>query len=361
MSADESSEGRPIYDRPFVAPPESIVSDGAFSYGCFNGPIPRTNILDVDMPYHYQVPCWFKKSRCKQWRAFQLGDSRYFVFTAMYEAGIFGLALFYIWDRERKRAHEYRRLVPLRSFGIGEKLNGEQLEFGDRHGHIMYRTDLSKGEVLIEASVSRRGRRPAFSAGFRLAYNGRQTSACSSCLPLGLNRAMYSAKVLMPMEGWVLADDERYEMIGADAMGIMDDHKGFYPYRMHSDWVTGFGIDGKGRRVGFNLTDNQVRDQSVYNENILWINSRAFPLPPVKVTRPHGPAAEWHIQDTEGLVDLLFRPERKNDIKLNALVFAVNYHGPFGSFEGTLRSPDGSERIAVRSLYGMGEKKYLRV
>jgi hypothetical protein len=171
---------------------------------------------------------------------------------------------------------------------------------------------------------------------------------------------MYSTKVLMPMQGWFEVAGERVDFEGPDCMGIMDDHKGYYPYRLRFDWVAGFGLDPKGRRIGFNLTDNQVRDQRLYNENVLWINSRLFPLPPVKVTMPNGPCGTWHIQDTEGLVDLLFKPERRNDIRFNALVVRTNYHGPFGRFEGTIRSADGGEKIDAACVSGMGEQKYLR-
>ena len=93
---------------------------------------------------------------------------------------------------------------------------------------------------------------------------------------------------------------------------------------------------------------------------MLWINSRVFPLPPIKVTRPNGHDKPWHIQDTEGLVDLMFKPERKNDMKINLLLASSDYHGPFGSFEGRLRSPDGAEKIDALGLFGMGEQQYLR-
>lgn len=360
MPADGEKPEARQYERPLLPPPDQVVQDGQFTLGCFNGPIARVNMLDVDKPYHYRVPRWVKAMRCKEWRAFQFGDSRFFFFSALYEAKSFGLVMFIAWDRERKQAHEIKRMIPFRSFGIGERLDGEEVGFADRQSSLRFSTPLSESVVLVEASSARRGKRSGFSGSFRFSYNRRQTAPCSVCLPLGLNRAMYSSKVLMPMEGWFETDDERYEFIAADSMGIMDDHKGFYPLQMRYDWVTGYGIDYKGRRVGFNLTDNQVRDQALYNENILWVNSRAFPLPPVKVTRPQGSGGVWHIQDTEGLVDLLFKPEKKNDIKIDALLLAADYHGPFGSFEGTLRSPDGGEKVDAKNLYGMGEKKYLR-
>ncbi len=360
MAGEPSPDERAPYARPFSEPPPAIVQGGQFVHGCFSAPPGLVNMLAVDRPYHYQVPSWVKDLRCKEWKAFQFGDRRWFFLAALYEAKTFGLVQFSAFDRERGRAMEFRRVLPLSGFGIGDRLDGERIAYKTRNAALSMAFDLTGGAISVEASRARSAGAKPFSGSFQFAYNARQCAPSSVCLPLGLNRAMYSTKALLPMQGWFEADGERFEFASPDAMGVFDDHKGYYPYNMRYDWVTGFGQDPKGRRVGFNLTDNQVRDQERYNENVLWINSRVFPLPPIKVTRPNGPDKTWHVQDTEGLVDLRFKPERKNDLKINLLVAAVDYHGPFGSFEGTLRSPDGAERVEAKGLFGMGEQKYLR-
>jgi hypothetical protein len=360
MAGDDSQNEREPYNRELIDPPASIVRDGLFVLGCFNGPVERANMLDVERPYHYAVPRWVKDYRCKRWRAFQFGNSRWFFFTMLQEIQHFGFAHFSAYDKERGRFYTLKRIVPLSRFGINERLDGEHIGYHGRHARIEYSYDLSGGAITLDTRSMRRQRRRTFEGSFSFAYNSRQSAPSTVCLPFGLNRAMYSTKVLMPMQGWFEADGERFEFKAPDAMGVMDDSKGFYPYRMRHDRVVGFGTDSKGRRVGFNLTDNQVRDQLIYNENVLWINSRVFPLPPIKVTTPNGPENAWHIQDTEGLVDLAFKPQRHNDTKLNLLVTSMDNHVPFGSFEGMLRSPDGGEKVDAKGLYGMGEQRYLR-
>jgi len=163
----------------------------------------------------------------------------------------------------------------------------------------------------------------------------------------------------MPMEGEFSVGGESHRFEGPSSMGIIDDHKGYYPYRLRYDWVTGFGADAKGRRVGFNLTDNQVRDQVRYNENCLWINNKVWPLPPVKMTRPQGPAGDWIIQDTEGMVDLVFVPELANDLRFNLGILESDYNGPLGGFRGFVSNGEG-EKIQADQLYGAGEREYLR-
>lgn len=180
------------------------------------------------------------------------------------------------------------------------------------------------------------------------------------CLPLGLNRAMYSTKILMPMEGEFSIGGKSHRFEGPESMGIFDDHKGYYPYQMQYDWATGFGADAKGRRVGFNLADNAVvRDPARNNENCVWINNKVWPLPPVKMTRPQGPGGDWIIQDMEGMVDLVFTPELTNDIRINLGIVESEYNGPLGTFKGFVRGGNG-EKIQAELLYGAGEKEYIR-
>ncbi|MBN2873486.1 MAG: DUF2804 family protein, partial [Spirochaetales bacterium] len=232
MPAESDSDERPPYGRSIVDPPDHIVRDGTFVLGCFNGPPGKANMLDVERPYHYPVPRWVKDFRCKEWVAFQFGNERWFFFTALYEAKSVGLAQFSAWDREREKILEFRRIVPLGRFGIGEALDGKTLSCSNRRQSLQYSFDISAGSMTVQARMARHGTRPAFDGAFTFAFNTRQTAASAVCLPLGLNRAMYSTKVLMPMRGWFDVGGERTELDGPDSMGIIDDHKGYYPYRM---------------------------------------------------------------------------------------------------------------------------------
>ena len=75
----------------------------------------------------------------------------------------------------------------------------------------------------------------------------------------------------------------------------MDDHKGFYPYVMQYDWVTGMGYSQEGKLQGFNLTDNQVRDHERFNENCLWLDGKNVSTPTYKnsTTGWHN----WYLED----------------------------------------------------------------
>lgn len=339
--------------------PESAVTRGEFEYGRFGAPFARANLLDVERPFGYKLPRFAKARRLKEWRALQFGDGRWFFFTALYDAKTFGLAIFHAYDRERKRRLWFQTPLPGGLLSFGERLSGSRTVFRSRRFFLEYDCEFDSGFLSVAVQRSDRDASRSFAGAFRFSCGPKAAAPESVCLPLGINRAMYSTKMLMPFEGGFTAGSEAFGFQGPGAMGVLDDHKGFYPYSMRYDWVTGFGLDQKGRRAGFNLTDNQVRDQAKYNENCLWINNKIWPLPPVKVTRAQGPSGEWVVQDTEGLVDLVFVPEVPNDIRFNFGLAESDYHGPFGSFRGLVKNGEG-EKVQAELLYGMGEQKFLR-
>jgi hypothetical protein len=345
--------------RGFDPAPDSIVQGGEFALGRYGTPFRRANMLDVHRPFHYPIPRLVKDWRLKEWQAYQFGDARWFFFASLYNAKICSLVLFIAYDRERKKKYLIRRFVPGSIFHFPESLSGSDVFY--RGSRILLDSDCDFDSGAVQLTVVRGSRSPSgrFSGRFRFACGPKSAAPSVVCLPLGMNRAMYSTKILMPMEGEFSAGGENYRFEGPASMGILDDHKGFYPYRLRYDWVTGFGADAKGRRVGFNLTDNQVRDQVRYNENCMWINNKVWPLPPVKMTRPQGSAGDWIIQDTEGMVDLVFVPELANDLRFNLGIVESDYSGPLGSFRGFVRNGEGS-KIRAELLYGAGEKEFLR-
>jgi hypothetical protein len=345
--------------RPFEPSPAAIVEGGAFAFGRYGTPFARANMLDVSHPFHYRVPHLIKNLRLKEWQAYAFGDRRWFFLASLYNAKICSLVFFLAYDRERKKRYLIRRFIPGGVFRFSESLSGSDVFYRGARSLLESTCDFDSGSMqLTVVHGSRRGER-RFSGRFSFSCGPKAASPSVVCLPLGLNRAMYSTKMLMPMEGEFSAGGERHRFEGPSSMGIVDDHKGFYPYRMRYDWVSGFGSDPKGRRVGFNLMDNQVRDQARNNENCLWINNKVWALPPVKVTRPQGVTGEWIIQDTEGMVDLIFVPELANDLRFNLGLVESDYSGPIGSFRGFVSNGEG-EKIKGENLYGIGEKEYLR-
>lgn len=341
--------------------PEALVREGSLVLGSWEGIPGSANLIDVRRPYHYPLPRFLKGLRLKEWRAIQAGDEEMFIFAVLYDAKFLSMASVNIWDKKEEKREDFRHNFLGSRFSLPISLEFSETHANAAGDHLSIRVDPEMGFLNLRAfSRPRKAVDKRFDLNLRFDLSKGNCSPFSVCLPLGLNRAMYSTKILMSCSGRIAIGGREHFFDPKNASGILDDHKGYYPYRLHYDWATGFGVEKTGRRIGFNLTDNQVKDQERYNENRLWIDNAVHALPPVKITRPYGRESPWVIQDTEGMVDLVFHPEVSHDIQLNLGLVDIDYAGPFGRFEGRLRSPSG-EAVDASNLYGMGEDKSVRL
>ncbi len=345
--------------------PTAIVDGGQYRYGRFGTLFENTGLVDVHRPYHYPLPRILKRSRLKEWQTFVCVDVRWFVFCTIFNAKLMTLFDFFAYDRTRGRKYTLRKLVPgsavrfpdtLTSFSAGSDGKQEWLRIS---GHLPS-GGKKAGGVEIEVRQRPVPGRGGFSGQFSLRYMPGFDQPDVVCHPMGLNRALYSAKLVSRVSGTFVSEGDSYEFGGSGpAIGIFEDHKGYYPWRMRRDAVKGFGVDSVGRITGFTLGESQVRDRDRNNENCLWIDGVRWTLPSVRVTRPNGIGNEWIIQDTEGLVDLVFVPETPNALRVRFGFIETDFDAPAGTFKGEIRNGSG-DRIDASSLYGMGAKLYLR-
>lgn len=348
-----------MYSRNIAPKAEKLVVNGRYLYGSFGSPFDRANILDVRKPYHYPLPRFIKFYRVNEAQTFQFGTDEFFAYADLYNAKLFTLLYFNFYDRKEGKRYAYWRFRVGSRLDIPDSLLDSDTLYRDGRFDIAVLSRLSSYGIAFRGSIRSSGRRP--DADFDIVFDHRagKVSPLVSSIPYGINRAVYSYKVPAPASGFLRIGDRRYELTSENSLGLFNDQKGFYPYIVTLDWVTGMGRDAAGRRIAFNLTDNHVPNQDQYNENALWIDGELFPMPSIKVTRPAGPAGDWIIQDMEGMVDLLFKPEVMNSIRVSAIFAESDYHGPFGSFEGWFMTQRG-EKVRVDGLFGMGKKKRIR-
>jgi hypothetical protein len=344
------------YTRAVEPAPEKLVTNGKFTFGTFNTPFKTINPLDADNPLPIPVPRALKNLRLKEWEAFQFGNKEYFMLAAVYNAKSLGVVQLVVIDIAKEKKYIFERKLPPWKLKVGRGLAdnitcsvGSDFAFFI-HNHL--------GEGKIRLTIDTRGQKgqPDLSCSIEGAHDGTPIAICQ---PFGENRALYSHKALMPVKGSLTIGEKVVRFGDREGFMIVDDHKGYYPFTMKYDWVTTGGYDGKGRLIGFNLTDNQVLDHHRYNENCLWVDDAMVPLPPIKVDRPQGTLGTWLIRDSYGRVDLRFRPVIDSRIDINALVVKTKYRAPYGFFEGHIVDEAG-ERVIFDDFFGMGEKKFIQ-
>lgn len=339
--------------------PSSAVEEGSFLFGRYGGRFERANFLDARRLWRLEAPRWVKTWRLKEWRAILLGDASFSCVAALYNAKLFSIALFKAWDRVSGERRGFLRVVPGSVIPLGERLSPSRSFYHGRHARLDFDFALEENRVGLVVNWRPGRGEGGFHGEFVLGCGPKTTSPSSVVLPLGRNRAMYSTKALAGAEGFLETASGIHRFEAASSSALFEDHKGYYPFSLRYDWVGGFGFDAKGRRVGFSLTGNPTREQPRFTENSLWIGNKLFPLPPVRLSRAEGYKGEWVIQDTEGLVDLVFTPQAHNDVSFHVGLFESDWHGPFGVFKGFVKNGEG-ETIDASLLTGMGEEKYLR-
>lgn len=345
--------------RALLDPPARLVEHGRVAFGTFSGPIADVNLIDA-RPWSLPTPRALRAARLKEWQAFQLGNHRWFVGVALFDAKLMALAQLKIYERERRQKFVFERKLPSWAMRAPRNLLDSSMRWRDGDASIAFENHLAEERITIEIELPASEQMPAVSGTLTALAAGCEAQVVS--IPFADNRGMYSHKGCMALDGTLRVGDETLRFSPADSFVLMDDHKGYYPWVMRWDWVTGGGVDERGRRIGFNLTRNDSIDPARYNENCVWVDGRVQLLPPVRFERVPGPgdsAEVWTICDDSGEVDVEFEIELDGYVRVNALIVESRYRGPFGRVRGHVRGP-GGERVELDGLFGMGEDFYLR-
>jgi hypothetical protein len=345
--------------RELIEAPDSLVSGGKWNFGTFNTQFRLVNPLDAERPLGPWVPQPMLPFRLKEWQAFQLGNERWFMLAVLYNAKFSALAQFIAYDKHSKKKFVFDRMLPPGSVKVPPSIWDSRQSYSHAGASIEIISKLESGRFYINVRLDEMKGQPAVEAHFEAIHDNGMVEPIVVSIPFGSNRGMYSHKCLMPMQGNMSIGGEKAEFKRGESFAIIDDHKGFYPYIMHYDWVTAAGFNNNKQIVGFNLTDNQSIDPDRFNENCLWVDGRLHLLPPVKFNRPDGAGGRWLIKDSYGMVDLSFQPESMQEINMNALVIKVRYRGPFGYLSGFIKDRYGA-RTGFDNFFGMGEEKYIR-
>ena len=336
--------------------PESVVESGHFCFGCYNQPIKHVNLLDAKTGGLKL----FKNFKLREWQEYQLySEEGWFVMIALYNTKKVCIVQFILYNVHTGEKLHYEKKVLPRSLKIPNGLIDTEARHISKGFDFSIHHNISKAQLALNVNLKGRKGLPNLSAEFKGFHNCDLYTPCVVCLPFTSKKGMYSHKCLMPLEGRIEVGTQEIVFSKESSSLILDDHKGYYPYNTKYDWATAVGFDAEGRRYGFNLTDNQVQNQEDFNENCFWLDGEMIPLPPVKFSRPNGVNQNWIIKDKNGKVDLLFSPEMNNSVQLNLILLSSNYHGPYGKFNGHVKSEDG-RLFNLKNTFGMGEKFFLR-
>ncbi len=360
----------PDYISPIRKPaptPASIVEDGKVHFGTFDSPFANLNLLDACKPCGKKMPDFMKKSRLTEWEAFEVLMDEGALISAVYSIGALGFSIFVWYDKAEDKIYSWRNLVPKKKAKVAKQLVDDYCYC--KTGKSEYRID----NDFMHGKASAKGYSKGKSGTFEIDMSFERVSPLANgVMPLAKNKdgsfrnALYSEKDFFKATGKIVLNGKEY-VSNERSVGIIDDHKGFYPFKAHYDWLTSMGtIDDGGvkKYFAFNLTRNQSVDQFNYNENVIWCGDESFPMPPVVFTHKDGKkkANEWHVTDEggKGLVDVTFNISKVFYMPIHALVIECYYALPYGTIKGYITDTNGKKYI-VDGMLGIGEDKTTRM
>lgn len=335
-----------------------VDADGNFRFGTYNKPVKKLNMLDAKKPLGFPLTKHIKNFRLKEWEAFQAGNKDIFMLGAVYNTKTSALNQLSLYDKRNNKLYNYRKYcIPWKQI-LSDGMYKSESKYSSKDFSIKIYNNLDEGKIDITVNIKSKNQLPDIKLEIT-AYH--LTEPIVICQPFDTNRGLYSHKALMNMEGTLYLDKEKIVFNRDSAFTIIDDHKGYYPNSVKYDWVTGCINNKDTGLIGFNLTDNQIKDHEKYNENCLWIDGSMQVLPPIKFYRGLTDNQEvWKIKDKYGMVNISFYPLAKLQLKFNLGIIYSDYEGPMGTFEGYIKDKNNN-KIMLNQFFGMGEKKRYRV
>lgn len=335
-----------------VKAPAQLVTNGQADFGTYEGPIPDINLLDSKKPCGFLMPDFMIPSRLTVWEAFEISLDEGLLVSAAYNmGGSIGFSIFVWYDKNTKKVSHWMNPVPGAFAHVAPNLIDSK---------TVLKTPLSVFEINNEfqnhkckaygKSVNLKGK-----IEFDMEIEGISPPSVVN-IPFAKNKSLYSQKEFFTAKGTLNVNGKKYKT-NEHSTVIIDDHKGFYPFHAHYDWLTSMGYtknNGKVKYLGFNLTRNQSTDQEKFNENLLWVDDKAFALPPV--TFKHKGKHTWIVKDKYGNVDITFKISKIFTMGIPVL---LDYSLPFGTLTGYIKA-DG-KKYNFDGMYGIGEDKTTNV
>ncbi len=353
-----------LYTRNVNNPPEKIVQKGKAIFGDFNSPPRWLSIQHLKQPFSIMpLPNFITKSRIRT----NLGFS--FVFEG-YEGSIeivdgiyFCFAEIILLDKDSKRKFSYR-LLKIKPRTIPVSAQKVVIRCSKKSRFILIKWDYEKDLFSIVCKVDKDRLRPCFHFAFSADLSKEKSGTLVSVVPCPTQRRCCAThSVSMQLEGSIAPASA---VLTANpfvdkGLGLLSVRRSFYNLRTLSESIVlqGF-VNGKSIQLTLYTSTQEAVDSDVYNENVLFVDNKTTPLPPVKITHPKGVKNKWIVQDTESMVDLIFSPAYSINRANSIFVLRTAYTFLLGTCEGTVTDKKG-ESYPIKGMSAIAKKIYLRM
>jgi len=340
---------------PVPTPNDVVDENGKCYFGTFDKEFPAMNFMNVHRQSRV-LPDFMNKFRYTSWEAVEITLKDVVVLTAVCNMGFFGTSLTIVYDRKTKKKLACQEMMlPVQAVMAPTIINGDVCKSNSVINRVKIKNNFENGKAYVSGRVLNPGK--MFKYNFELT---RVSKPSVVMIPFGKNKPLYSQKDLFQAKGYITVNGKKYKT-DKDSTAIIDDHRGYYPYKMHYDWVTTMGtntVNGKKEFFGFNLTRNQSIDQDKYNENLIWFQGETSRITPVYFH--YDEPNVCHVYDDYGMVDLYYDIGDSHLMEMHLGIIDEDYTITFGELRGFICDEDGN-KYCLDGMVGIGEDKSLRI
>ncbi len=353
-----------MYTRIIKEPPQKTVEKGKAVFGDFNFPPRRLSIQRLKQPFSLMpLPNFLTKLRIRANLCFSFTINNYIGTIEVMDARYFGFAEVSVWDLETKRKLAYRTLI-LRRRTIPISAQKGMCKSFKKNRYIVIKWDYEKNSFSVACRLKHDKTRPDLHFAFSGTLSKESSGTHVSIIPAPTQRRCAAIHhIAIPLEGNISAESSvlTASPFVSSGLGFFTVRRAFYSLRTFCHSITAQGIIN-GKNVQFNLyvSNQDPVDPDLYNENILFVDGVATPLPPVTITHPKGILNRWYIQDTESMIDLSFSPKATIVRQNSIVILRTQYNTLFGSLEGNISDKDG-EIYPLKDFQAVAKKQYLRI
>ncbi|HET9237426.1 MAG TPA: DUF2804 domain-containing protein [Oligoflexus sp.] len=340
-----------------------VDAQGRFDFGRFTEPFFSANLADAHLgdyvlglrqPTRWNT--WLRALRLKEWHFLSLDHTDIFLAFAVAQLGYVSNLFAYAVDKRTGKIYEWGARLPL----------GRGLSFGSSsiEGRTVWRSrgcalDIVNEKTAWDVKLELKD----LSARFRI----QRDEAMALVFPLSPDRAAYTHKEAgNPVLGTLQMFGESFALNSDTCLGASDWTRSFCNYITAWTFACFGGRDGKGTRIGLNLSGLIYDDaHGTSQENTVWIDGKShrvgatrFLLPETKQLAKE----RWRMeaaQTSPGVrLELEFEPigARREHVSLGLL--ASKFTQAFGYYSGSI-TVDG-QTYHVHRIFGVAEKHYSR-
>ena len=355
-----------MYTREVLEPPKSLIQNKKPVFGSFRGVLNRLDIRGIYMPFGVvPLPPFVTNIRIKSKISYTFSVGDFIGTVEINDIKILAYTDVVFLEKSTGKRFAYRHIMRPRRRLIPHELRAFISTSHHRVRYIRISWDRDKNRISLLFSMKGDNARPDSYCALISHFDEDLIGDAIHVVPYpSMRRCSASYQLAFSLHGSISLTppgQETKTMEDSDGMGFIDLRRTYLLFRSRDEFVTGMGIV-RGKKVVFRIetSSNETVNADKYNANALFIDKDMTPLPPIRITHPHGLNGRWNIQDTDGMVDLVFTPISDTARTLSLFLFRTRYHIIYGTFEGALLTKNG-EKIAFKQLSGIAKHNLLRL